>query len=73
MDRSQKADSVAQLNATLRSRGWTPVPASEAKPGDVVIIQGGGVSHTEIVSGPGGQQILVEDPFGNVVELFQHA
>jgi LysM repeat protein len=46
-------DSVAQLNSTLRSRGWTPVPASEAKPGDVVIIQGGGVSHTEIVSGPG--------------------
>ena len=46
-------DSVAQLNTTLRNRGWTPVPASEAKPGDVVIIQGGGVSHTEIVSGPG--------------------
>ena len=46
-------DSVAQLNTTLRDRGWTPVSASEAKPGDVVIIQGGGVSHTEIVSGPG--------------------
>lgn len=46
-------DSVAQLNSTLRARGWTAVPASEAKPGDVVIIQGGGVSHTEIVSGPG--------------------
>lgn len=27
----------------------------------------------EIVSGPGGQQILVEDPSGNVVELFQPA
>jgi predicted enzyme related to lactoylglutathione lyase len=27
----------------------------------------------EIVSGPGGQQILLEDPFGNVVELFQAA
>lgn len=27
----------------------------------------------EIVSGPGGQQILVEDPAGNVVELFQPA
>jgi hypothetical protein len=27
----------------------------------------------EIVSGPGGQQILVEDPCGNVVELFQPA
>jgi catechol 2,3-dioxygenase-like lactoylglutathione lyase family enzyme len=27
----------------------------------------------EIVSGPGGKQILAEDPFGNVVELFQPA
>lgn len=27
----------------------------------------------EIVTGPGGQQILVEDPSGNVVELFQPA
>jgi catechol 2,3-dioxygenase-like lactoylglutathione lyase family enzyme len=25
----------------------------------------------EIVSGPGGRQILVEDPSGNLVELFQ--
>ena len=25
----------------------------------------------EIVTGPGGRQILVEDPSGNVVELFQ--
>ena len=27
----------------------------------------------EIVAGPGGQQILLEDPSGNVVELFQPA
>jgi predicted enzyme related to lactoylglutathione lyase len=27
----------------------------------------------EIVTGPGGSQILVEDPSGNVVELFQPA
>jgi catechol 2,3-dioxygenase-like lactoylglutathione lyase family enzyme len=27
----------------------------------------------DIVSGPGGQQILLEDPSGNVVELFQPA
>jgi catechol 2,3-dioxygenase-like lactoylglutathione lyase family enzyme len=27
----------------------------------------------DIVSGPGGQQILIEDPAGNVVELFQPA
>jgi len=27
----------------------------------------------DILSGPGGQQILLEDPSGNVVELFQPA
>jgi catechol 2,3-dioxygenase-like lactoylglutathione lyase family enzyme len=27
----------------------------------------------EIISGPGGKQILLEDPAGNVVELFQPA
>ena len=27
----------------------------------------------DIISGPGGSQILVEDPSGNVVELFQPA
>jgi catechol 2,3-dioxygenase-like lactoylglutathione lyase family enzyme len=27
----------------------------------------------EIVDGPGGRQILVEDPSGNVIELFQPA
>ncbi len=27
----------------------------------------------DIVSGPGGKQILIEDPSGNVVELFQPA
>lgn len=27
----------------------------------------------EIISGPGGSQILLEDPSGNVVELFQPA
>jgi hypothetical protein len=27
----------------------------------------------DIVSGPGGQQILLEDPSGNPIELFQPA
>ena len=27
----------------------------------------------EILAGPGGQQILLEDPAGNLVELFQNA
>jgi len=50
---SLHTDSVDQLKTTLLSQGWTAVPASEAKAGDVVIMQGGGISHTEIVSGPG--------------------
>ena len=40
----------------------------------VAKLKGAGVLfRNEIVSGPGGQQILVEDPCGNVVELFQPA
>jgi len=27
----------------------------------------------EVVSGPGGRQVLVEDPSGNLIELFQPA
>ena len=27
----------------------------------------------EVVTGPGGRQILVEDPSGNLIELFQPA
>jgi len=34
---------------------------------------GGARFRNEVVTGPGGQQILVEDPDGNVVELFQPA
>ncbi len=33
----------------------------------------GAAFRNEIVTGPGGKQILVEDPSGNVVELFQPA
>ncbi|MEO7199051.1 MAG: LysM peptidoglycan-binding domain-containing protein, partial [Dokdonella sp.] len=47
---SQRSDSVAQLNVNLRNDGWKPVAQSQAKPGDVVIIKGGGMSHTEIVA-----------------------
>lgn len=35
-------------------------------------LRGQGVAfRNEIVKGPGGQQILCEDPSGNVIELFQ--
>lgn len=33
----------------------------------------GAVFRNQIVDGPGGRQILVEDPSGNVVELFEPA
>jgi catechol 2,3-dioxygenase-like lactoylglutathione lyase family enzyme len=33
----------------------------------------GATFRNEVVTGPGGKQILVEDPSGNVVELFQPA
>jgi len=37
-------------------------------------LRSAGVSfRNDIVTGPGGQQILAEDPSGNVVELFQPA
>jgi catechol 2,3-dioxygenase-like lactoylglutathione lyase family enzyme len=41
---------------------------------EVTRLRGEGVSfRNEIVTGPGGQQILMEDPAGNVVELFEPA
>ena len=37
-------------------------------------LRAAGVSfRNDIVTGPGGQQVLLEDPSGNVVELFQSA
>jgi catechol 2,3-dioxygenase-like lactoylglutathione lyase family enzyme len=42
--------------------------------GEVQRLQDAGLSfRNEIVSGPGGQQILVDDPSGNPIELFQPA
>jgi catechol 2,3-dioxygenase-like lactoylglutathione lyase family enzyme len=41
---------------------------------EVQRLRNAGVSfRNEIVSGPGGQQILIDDPSGNPIELFQPA
>jgi catechol 2,3-dioxygenase-like lactoylglutathione lyase family enzyme len=41
---------------------------------EVERLRGAGVKfRNDIVSGPGGQQILAEDPAGNPIELFQPA
>ena len=37
-------------------------------------MKGAGISfRNEIISGPGGKQILAEDPYGNPIEIFQPA
>jgi catechol 2,3-dioxygenase-like lactoylglutathione lyase family enzyme len=42
--------------------------------GEVARLKSEGVSfRNDVVTGPGGSQILLEDPSGNVVELFQPA
>jgi catechol 2,3-dioxygenase-like lactoylglutathione lyase family enzyme len=42
--------------------------------GDVKRLRDAGATfRNDIVTGPGGKQILLEDPSGNVVELFQPA
>jgi catechol 2,3-dioxygenase-like lactoylglutathione lyase family enzyme len=62
--------------------GRTPEPGGwnrfvlevENLAGMVTKLKAAGVPfRNEIVKGPGGQQILCEDPSGNVVELFQPA
>ncbi len=37
------------------------------------LTEAGASFRNEIISGPGGQQILVEDPSGNAIEVFQPA
>lgn len=55
--------------------GWTRFQfVVEDLAAEVARLRAEGVSfRNEIVTGPGGSQILAEDPSGNVVELFQPA
>lgn len=42
--------------------------------GEIARLKAAGVPfRNEVVTGPGGRQILVEDPSGNLIELFQPA
>ncbi|MGC7093627.1 peptidoglycan-binding protein [Amycolatopsis lurida] len=51
IDKGQASASVAGLTANLEADGWKSVPLSEAKPGDVVISNGGG--HVVLYAGDG--------------------
>ncbi|MEV6325628.1 VOC family protein [Nocardia sp. NPDC051787] len=64
------------------SDGTTPIPGGwnrihlivEDIAAEVDRLRAAGLTfRNDIVSGPGGQQILLEDPAGNFVELFQPA
>lgn len=46
----------------------------EDLPAEIARLRARGVTfRNEMISGPGGSQVLIEDPSGNLVELFQPA
>jgi catechol 2,3-dioxygenase-like lactoylglutathione lyase family enzyme len=55
--------------------GWNRmVVQSRDLEGDIDVLRKAGVRfRNDIVAGPGGRQILLEDPSGNLVELFEPA
>lgn len=55
--------------------GWNRIVIEVADLSAVVttLQQAGVVFRNDIISGPGGKQILAEDPSGNPIELFQSA
>ena len=61
--------------ATPGPGGWNRIHfITEDLDAEVARLKDAGVRfRNEVVSGPGGRQILVEDPSGNVIELFQPA
>lgn len=61
--------------AVPRPGGWNRIHfVTSELDTDVARLKAAGVPfRNDIVSGPGGRQILVEDPSGNLIELFQPA
>ena len=53
--------------------GWTRIALTVDDLAETVarLKAAGGLFRNDIATGPGGSQILLEDPCGNVVELFQ--
>ena len=82
-----RGDMHLYLSEPARMGGGAPMPSGEAqKPGgwnrihivvddlDAMIAKfkaAGGQFRNEAVQGTGGKQILLEDPSGNLIELFQ--
>ncbi len=60
-------------DATVAGRNRIHLPVDDLD-AEIDRLRGAGVSFTgDVISGPGGRQILLTDPAGNLVELFQPA
>ncbi len=61
--------------ARPRPGGWNRIHlVTTDLDGDIARLKSVGVSfRNDVVRGPGGSQILIEDPAGNLIELFQPA
>jgi catechol 2,3-dioxygenase-like lactoylglutathione lyase family enzyme len=61
--------------STPEPGGWNRIHLIVADlPAEVARLRAAGLTfRNDIVRGPGGQQILLEDPAGNLIELFQPA
>ena len=55
--------------------GWNRIIVRSSKlEDDIATLKRAGVAfRNDVIAGPGGKQILVEDPSGNLVELFEPA
>jgi predicted enzyme related to lactoylglutathione lyase len=51
--------------------GACPRPVEDLAATVAKLSENGAYFRNDIVDGPGGRQILVEDPSGNVIELFE--
>ena len=58
-----------------RPGGWNRIHfITSDLDGDIARLKAAGVPfRNEVVSGPGGRQVLAQDPSGNLIELFQPA
>ncbi|MCX2723339.1 VOC family protein [Roseibium salinum] len=69
------AGSAGKAGGTPQPGGWNRFQIETDDLDGLIarISEAGAAFRGEIASGPGGRQILLEDPSGNVVELFQAA
>lgn len=67
-------DVAAAVGFYTTHLGFTEQLNSPAFAAEIDRLRGEGVAfRNDVVTGPGGSQILLEDPTGNLVELFQPA